>query len=125
MVTGTTFVEITRVVFLISAALYFGIAYRVLCHYFKHAPRTSLRRKHVIGVSLGTSLLVGGFAGTVLEKIADDDPLVWYGAPLGFAGVVSVTIALYILSREQRGFDRRKGENGPNKGRRIHDRDIA
>ncbi len=118
-----TFREAFRVTFLIFAAVYFGIAFAVLRHYFRHAPTSRLRRYHVMGVSAGTSLLVAGMAGEVYDKLRNDEPLVWYGAPTGFLGVAFVTIALFLLFREQRRHNRRKGQVGPNLARRRVDHD--
>ncbi len=115
--------ETVRVAFLIAAAVYFGIAFAVLRHYFAHAPTSRLRRYHVVGVSAGTSLLVVGLAGEVYDRLESDAPLVWYGAPTGFLGVACVTVALFLLFREQRRHNRRKGQTGPNAGRRRVDHD--
>jgi hypothetical protein len=114
---------LVRTIFLISAGLYFGVAARVLIHYARNAPATRLRRWHVAGVSVGTSLMVAGFVGVVFELMQRGEPIRWYGAPIIFVGIVSVVAALAALSHEQRKHNRRKAQGGSNHGRRSVDRD--
>lgn len=88
-----------RVVFLLTAGLYFGVAVAVMRRYFTSPPTSKLRRFHVIGVAAGTTLLVAGSAGDVVDRLGK--PLVWYGAPIGFAGVALITAALASLYASQ------------------------
>ena len=60
-----------RFVFLVAAAIYAGLAFAVLRRYFTNPPRSRLRRYHVIGVSTGTTILVLGEAGYVIEHVGD------------------------------------------------------
>ncbi|HZW09007.1 MAG TPA: hypothetical protein VFF69_03810 [Phycisphaerales bacterium] len=84
-----------RVVFFVAAGLYLGVAVAVLRRYFEVPPQSRLRRAHVIGVSVGTTLLVLGMTGGTVERLGD--PVTWYGFPVGFAGIVIITMALASL----------------------------
>jgi hypothetical protein len=112
------FADVLRVAFLIAAGLYFGFAFAVMRRYVYNPPRSKLRKAHVWSVSGGTSLLIIGLCGLVLERFGE--PLAWYGAPIGFVGLVCVLTGLVLLFRDQSEYVQvnRKGDDIPRRERR-------
>ncbi len=92
-------VDVMRFAFFVVAGLYFGVAFAVLRRYFTSPPRSVLRRIHVIGVSIGTSILVAGSVGLVYELLGAS--LRWYGVPVGLLGITVITGSLILLFIDQ------------------------
>jgi len=98
---STVLTEVVRISAFTVCGLFAGFTVATIRRYLQAPPRSKLRRIHVVGVSVGTSILVIGYVGLLIDLERAEHPIRWYGAPTVLLGVGIITLALAALFRDQ------------------------